>query len=427
MKIYIVSQSGFQNLGDDIILKTWIDLIQQKYPDTPIVVDSASPGLTGYLLNHKKDVAVVDFWWRLSRFMFEQGVFSLESLRSEYDCVNLAEECLNGVTHVIFVGGGYINTEYRPNLLIPHIASEFKGRFNFKIFATGLGMMPMVEDLTDQIYRHFVRALHDFESIDVRDEESEQYLKRCRLKNVTRTCDDVFLAPLDQYVRCDGESEHESGRLILAVHGNCGRDNEIVDFCYRLAKFHPNSANGVICLLFGDEDIRTAGRIAVALGDKYNVTFKQFRELYGGGVIFRRDDYAFTTKFHGHLLLSLAGMKGMISSIDHHYYDIKQHSLLKLGSQYKAVGLHDHCFGENDLNFVDWVGGLRSAYSRLNGMKVEMVKTIFTDVEVAAGEHACLGVLPVRESFPRVVPDAGATLDTLQKTWLPDARLPIGN
>ncbi|MBU9469292.1 hypothetical protein LGM75_29015 [Burkholderia multivorans] len=114
-------------------------------------------------MNQKKDVTVVDFWWRLSRLMFDGSIFSLESLRWEYDYVNLAEESLKGVTHVIFVGGGYINTEYRPNLLIPHIASEFKSRLDFKIFATGLGMMPMVENPTDQVYRHFVRALHDFE------------------------------------------------------------------------------------------------------------------------------------------------------------------------------------------------------------------------------------------------------------------------
>lgn len=428
MKIYIVSQSGFQNLGDDIILKTWIETIHGAYPGTPVIVDSASPGLTGYLLSQKKDVTVVDFWWRLSRLMLDGSVFSLESLRCEYDCVNLAEESLGGVTHVIFVGGGYINTEYRPNLLIPHIASEFKSRLGFKIFASGLGMMPIVENPTDQVYRHFVRALHDFESIDVRDEESERYLKRCGLKNVTKTCDDVFLAPLDRYIRCDEKTEHEGGRLILAVHGNCGRDNEIIDFCYRLAKFHPNSVNGVICLLFGDEDIRTAERIAVALGDKYNVTFRRFKELYGGGLVLRREDYAFTTKFHGHLLLSLAGLKGMVSSIDQHYYDIKQHSLLKLGSQYKAVGLHDHYFGEHDLNFEGWGGGLRSAYPQLNGMKAELVKAIFADVEAPVVEHACLGVLPIRESVShvkdsQVVPDAGTTLDTLKAVWSPD----VGN
>ncbi|WP_217045791.1 polysaccharide pyruvyl transferase family protein [Burkholderia multivorans] len=256
------------------------------------------------------------------------------------------------------------------------------------------------------------------ESIDVRDDESEQYLKRCGLKNVTKTCDDVFLAPLDQYIRCDEETEHESGRLILAVHGNCGRDNEIIDFCYRLAKFHPNSLNGVICLLFGDEDIRTAERIAVALGDKYSVTFRRFKELYEGGLVLRRNDYAFTTKFHGHLLLSLAGLRGMVSSIDQHYYDIKQHSLLKLGSQYKAVGLHDHYFGERDLDFDGGGGGLRFAYPLLNEMKAELVKAIFADVEAPVVEHACLGVLPTRESVlhmkeNQVVPDVGTALDTL--------------
>ncbi|KVL04101.1 hypothetical protein WS93_08850 [Burkholderia cepacia] len=174
----------------------------------------------------------------------------------------------------------------------------------------------------------------------------------------------------------------------------------------------------MICLLFGDEDIRTAKRIAVALGDKYSVNFRRFKELYEGGLVLHRNDYAFTTKFHGHLLLSLAGLKGMVSSIDQHYYDIKQHSLLKLGSQYKAVGLHDHYFGERDLDFDGWDGGLRFAYPLLNGMKAELVKAIFADVEATVVEHTCLGVLPIRESVShidgnQVIPDVATTLDTL--------------
>lgn len=384
MKIYIVSQSGFLNLGDELILKTWVEQIKTRTPKASIIIDSASPGLTSYLLGHDNDIIITDFFWKTSRLMDETGDYSINHLRNEHSFIELFEEALDGVSHLILLGGGHINSNYKPNLLLTHIAAEWKSTFNYKLLGFGLGLMPIDRQLHDPIYRHFAWSMTQFDWIDVRDTDSLDFIQSLHINHASVSCDDVFIAPLDRYFSRSNNKNHH-GRLILAVHGNCGRDAEIIDFCIRLAKFHPNARNEIAFLLFGDEDIRTATRISRSIGPTYNISIHHFNKIYTNGFETHESDYAFTTKFHGHLLLSLAGVKGMFCSIDHPYYDIKQQSLLALGSGYKAVGLHDHIFNASDLVFDNWNGGLRAAHPHLYGLKHQILDH-FLPITLAAND-----------------------------------------
>ncbi|PRF49726.1 hypothetical protein C6Q04_06435 [Burkholderia multivorans] len=122
----------------------------------PIVVDSASPGLTSYLLQDFDDVVVVDFWWRLSRMMASERIYSLDSLRQKWDFLRTVDLSFPGITHVHFLGGGYVNNLYPSNFLLAHIASEYKRKFRFKLYATGWGMMPAYSGERDHAFRRIV-------------------------------------------------------------------------------------------------------------------------------------------------------------------------------------------------------------------------------------------------------------------------------
>lgn len=376
MKFYCVSQSGFQNFGDELILRTWLTAIREKHPGVPIVVDSASPGLTSYLLQDFDDVVVVDFWWRLSRLMASERIYSLDTLRQKWDFLRTVDLSFPGITHVHFLGGGYVNNLYPSNFLLAHIASEYKRKFRFKLYATGWGMMPVERNAGDPQFRHFMTALKSFDRIDVRDQESLDFLAPVIDDRAAFTCDDLFLAPAGRYAVVKREKRRK-GRLVYIVHGKTQFDSSLVDFCYRLANFHQNTKNGVQFLIFSEEDLEMANAIIAAIGPKVKSTIHHFADLYRKPFQLHSDDYVFSTRFHGHLLCSASGVRGMVASIDPKYYDAKHRSLHRLGSGYKFVGLHDHVFTDADLEFPAWNGGLAERYAVLHEAKRSVFDGIY--------------------------------------------------
>lgn len=370
---YLVSQSGFENLGDDLILLSHIKRIRDFDDEGLIFIDSSNPGGLGILLREHTNLVIVDYVWRLSSKMFVTGLASLNHIKHLGGPYYILEEIMKGVTHVHMLGGGYINSIFKSNYLIVYILAELKKRFKYNLIATGQGLMPTRPDLADPILRAFQMSLPFFDLFDCRDVPTYNFVSKLMQSGASLTSDDLVLGDLSMYqVLCDTNSH---GRVILAIHSPS--DIKILlNFCAEIVRNRRHNVNHFVFLALSEEDIGVAYHIAPLLDEGIKFTVTRYQNLLEDGFVFNCNDYIVTTKFHAHFIAAYCGIPGICSSPDGEYYEVKHQSLIMMGSHIKLIGMHDHIHTPKDWIADDPLRFRENLQERLQ-LKLQMLKSFY--------------------------------------------------
>jgi polysaccharide pyruvyl transferase WcaK-like protein len=272
---------------------------------------------------------------------------------------------LKSADSVHLVGGGYITDYHYPNYIIPRLVLALKKQVGFKLFATGLGLEPLSQES-----RVILRTIFQgFDAVDLRDKES--YLAIANGSSdprITMSVDDAFLAPTN--IAPDNK---DAGRLVIIA-----QQDEIVDpvlpFLLNLIEACPFALNGVTMPLL---DIKADKSLAEKVRDLSGSPVEIIKnvDMFRKGIPIRRQDFVFSTRFHGHLMASVIGASGICASVRLPYYDIKHRSLVDLGSGFDLIGMHDFPFDAYDWHTVRET--FLNKYQELHARKMQVVGKLY--------------------------------------------------
>lgn len=335
--IYLVCHSGYLNYGDELIAKTWLDFLTQTFPLEEIWVDTCNPGMSAILFREYRSIRFTDTLWLASQNSIGKNIdymLDLSFIGDGGTRFNNGLEIIKAARYVHLVGGGYMNSELPFNYSILAMLAHINKTHPVNIIATGLGLEPM-----DEKYNQFVgEYLKSFSWIDVRDQESFERLKSWGLGHKSSfTCDDVFLAPPKKHV------SNRAGKLFLSAQQG---ENPflVVSFLLKLIESCPQAENGIeFLVLDADSDMHVARKL-VAVSNRKDIVIRDFDDLWKNGLDAGPGDFVFSTRFHAHLVTSSQGAHGLCASISIPYYDVKHLSLIRMGSGFGIIGMHDFSF-----------------------------------------------------------------------------------
>jgi hypothetical protein len=330
--LYLVSAAS-GNFGDDLISIAWIKKYRERNPNVIIFIDRPKASKFSYILNtlqlYDSKVFLVSFFWDIIARYPQEWWLALNQLRSdlvmsEEDNIKTLSEVLQNALCIHFLGGGYINSIWTKNCLLLQIASHFKEKYSCKLFWTGSSVYPIPQIALFDC----VKSIMSFDFISTRDKESAEALVNYNA-SVHETCDDSFLV-LDK-ISCE---ENTSPVLIL----NCQRDLRTVEFfkemvlkLRRISEEHeggilylsalPSCDNGCLALLQKE-------RLKIVSGSSF------LKETLNGHLTISAKSHCIVSRFHLHLVLSLAGITGQYIQPPDEYYKRKHSSLLEIGSKF---------------------------------------------------------------------------------------------
>lgn len=335
--IYLVCHSGYLNFGDELIAKTWINFLTNKFPLEEIWVDTCNPGVSAVVFKDYKNIRFTDTLWTASRNSIDRDIDYILDLAFQKDGgVAFANglELIKSARCVHMIGGGYMNSEFYFNYSIIAILANLKKEAGFELFGTGLGLEPI-----DQAYERIIGEFFKvFSWIDVRDEKSYQRLLHWGLKNkASFSCDDVFLSPIPQ------SNVGRPGKLIISAQpGN--NPFLVVSFLLKLIEHCPQAQNGIEFLTLDAISDHIIIDKVVSISRRTDIIVRDFNDLWKNGFQISSNDFVFSTRFHAHLVASMMGARGLCAAVSVPYYDVKHLSLIEMGSGFDIIGMHDFSF-----------------------------------------------------------------------------------
>ncbi len=372
---YLVSQAGFGNLGDELILREWLHKIDNIYGENATVyIDVSQPSICQFMLatcSFSLNIKVQDILWNISRQHPVEAGLSLKNELMPY------LENFSKVEIVHILGGGYINDTWEFNKNLITLCKFIQDFCGCKLFATGIGLFPF-ETQNLKKYRFFINALKKFEFVDVRDEESYKILNNLDTEIIKQqTCDDIFLAEKHRLINNEKLQTNKQKKLCIFLSGG----DLVINYTIDLIEFSVNQKkiSNVLFVCCTDDDLVQVKKIIVYFNLYKNLNFQiiSFFEAFIKPLQLNQDDMFFCTRFHGHLLASLSGATGICASTTP-YYDVKHQSLIKLGSGFAMIGMHDN-------KISDWMFDRTShenfslLYNELNNLKEKIFSLIYVD------------------------------------------------
>lgn len=196
-KIVISGYYGFNNIGDESILKAMISNLKEKIDGVEITVLSQKPRLT----------------------MENNGVNSVDR-RNPFKIINRIRKC-----DLLISGGGSLLQDVTSNRSIIYYLSiiSIGLLFNKKVMIYSQGVGP----INNRINQYFTKKILDkVDFISLRDEDSEDLLNKINVinKNITITADPVIGLK---------KQDLELGKKILQEAGLEDNDNPTVGFAIR--------------------------------------------------------------------------------------------------------------------------------------------------------------------------------------------------
>ncbi|WP_129661580.1 polysaccharide pyruvyl transferase family protein [Rothia uropygialis] len=312
--IYLLSTAGIPNFGDELIAARWVSYLASVAPDTDVWLDVREPGTVASLLKglhprlHLTNTAIraADDSLNGSRRTVTDLVQNLGSPRYDIGLLEMREA---SVLHLL--GGGFVNRMWPHNELVVEAmraAAEVSGA---KLVATGQGLMPAGTE-----------GFEGFDHVSVRDRPSADLL------GIRRGYDDAYLIPEVPGRNTDGETE-----VVLCIQSDLldpGGFERFVDFAraqIRLWDVPAERVTYVEAIPGGDYAAYAVLNETVGVG-----RFVPFTQFWREEFPFAAHQVWITTRFHHHLLGSLAGARGIVLTGKTGYYDVKHSSLSELGT-----------------------------------------------------------------------------------------------
>lgn len=336
--IFLCGGAGNANLGDELIVDSWLGYFRDAGLKTEVMVDGFSAGVHRRLFScDYPGVRFVDVLGKL-RFRGPDGFFaSLERGYKFFDNGGFARHpdvreygrIFEEVAICHLHGGGYLNSIWPKNAFVLGFAAALKRRFGTPICGTGLGTLPLPAPKGADAAL-LVDILEAFDIIETRDIESFNYIRtHCVGANVVFGQDDCFLNTRT----LQGAGDRGERWLHLSDFPSSGFVEEIAD---AIAATHDGFGRVVFweCL---PRDSECADRVR-AMGIDLDV--RTTDRLIAEPLPVAEGDVVLTARFHPHLLSARLGAHGFFRS-DRSYYDVKQKSLVVNGSPFLDVAAVD--------------------------------------------------------------------------------------
>ncbi len=331
--IYLIGGAGNGNFGDELIVRGWLEFLRETGVAEAIVCDenyaSISQRFLGPLfpevgftddLNRLKSRGPDTFYASFARGVrfYENGGFERHA-----DLAGLAAT-LERATVLHLHGGGYINTIWPTNAFLLGFAVATKRRHGCKLVGTGLGLLPA--GTPPELYQPMLReALAEFDLLEVRDRWAYDYLKRLSASpRILLGLDDSYLLGRD----APGPGPRT---LHVSWFGYADGFEEVLEFAGGPAAAAFERVLFWACI---DRDLTCFERLAAVCPRAEAI---RWQDLVRGPIPVRPGDHMITARFHPHLLAARHGATGAYRT-DRGYYDVKQGSVVDLGSPFGRIG-----------------------------------------------------------------------------------------
>ncbi|WP_461667981.1 polysaccharide pyruvyl transferase family protein [Paenochrobactrum sp. BZR 201-1] len=331
--------AGVSNFGDELMVRKWLDFYLQNGMLDKVVVDGSNKRVLSDLFSDKykgvrynsafnslRGNGPKDFWQSLKRGLnfFDNGGFSNYPQHKAW-----AKE-IEKVKVLHLHGGGYLNNIWPQAAFLLGVAAATKERYNCKLVATGIGFLP-VNKPNGEAVEDLRRVINCFDFFECRDYPSMQF--------ITNAIDDkqkVFYGLDDTFI---GSLEKPSDASIRTLH---------LSYFPHVKKFIDDALERTPITAFDQFDEILFWACAShdleclpALKGKFpNIKTVQMKDLVMKPLPVRRGDVMVTARFHPHLLAARMGSTGLYKK-DESYYDIKQGSVIDLGSPFMDLKRYD--------------------------------------------------------------------------------------
>lgn len=347
---YLISPAGNPNLGDEYILRCWIDTIRAADAEAVILCDVLNPDIAGEVIAPAVPrVRFVSYFWRLlwdldgdSLPAGEGG--GLEALDAG-SRASLYADLLRGLAESYdiasfhFLGGGYFNAEWPRNYALIQIARELAARSGAKLVMTGQSFVP--ED--PERLRSLAGALGAFDVVDVRDEQSfallRPYLDTGRL---TQSGDDALLYFDDTLFPAPPLRPLPGRRLILCLQRDLfPADDVMAELLSEQAVGFLREAcriEGIVLVQAMPSDMTEVPAPVADRLERHGLRPEicGILDVMEKGIPICADGVAVTTRYHLHLFHAMAGARGVALQATP-YYLAKHQSVRDMGSNWPIL------------------------------------------------------------------------------------------
>ncbi|GAA4834527.1 hypothetical protein GCM10023221_09110 [Luteimicrobium xylanilyticum] len=435
---YLVGVGGIPNYGDELLNRTWVDYLEERFPEDAVVLSTGKPSNVA-ALQYKRhhdltmtsvliDLATRAF--RRSEKMDDREAWIASKIRGlgtpDWDIAisRLRDEARS----IHFMGGGYLNSDWPTRYLMLAVASAVKKRSGSFLFGTGLGLTPITDT-----YRPWVRSkLREFDYVESRDTRGSELL------DVPCGLDDVWLAfrpGATTIKRAAG-----APRVVVNLQTDYAAEQtdallEAAVAAIKRLPFYEDDMEVGVAEGFPQKD----GWVRRRLGEKLPnpITFYSFQSIWEDGIPAGPTTTWITTRFHFHLVASALGSPGLALTAGSDFYGVKHRSLLDLPSGW---GLVDVSRDYRDDDLTPGINpDMRSLVERLAQKKLAVADSLYPsatkvrpdqgDTFVAVVAHKSSWVPDIDGYFPVVVGEGRreVVLDTTQPVYQDDTLENIAN
>ena len=332
--IYLLGGAGNGNFGDELIVRCWLEALRAAGVEAPVVCDGNYAGISRRFLGTLfPEVAFVDDVNRLKArgpdtfyAAFARGwrFYDNGGFERHPDLAGLAARLAQ--TRVLHLhGGGYVNTIWPKNAFLLGFAAATSRAFGCRLVGTGLGLLPAAP--APELYRPLLaEAIAAFDLIEVRDRWSFDWLRGLSdSPRIVLGLDDSFL------MRREPPAAPGPRTLHVSWFGFADGFEAVLD-----AAAGARAAGFERVLFWGciDHDLRLFDRLAAACRGAEAI---RWQDLVQGPIPVRPGDHLITARFHPHLIAARYGATGAYR-VDQGYYDVKQGSIVDLGSPFRRIG-----------------------------------------------------------------------------------------
>jgi polysaccharide pyruvyl transferase WcaK-like protein len=340
--ILLIGSFGHPNLGDELLLKGWIQAILKHHPDYNILVDCHTPSNANAILgDFGGKVQYQDYLWR------HAGLGSSDALESfchgskltisnnpATQTMRFMLARLSCVKLVHFIGGGYIRAGWGYHYSLLSSAVALKKKIGAKLSMSGQGFIPFDQNTSSLM----LTLLDQFDHVSTRDLPSYEIIKDLSNAYHESHLDDTFLfshSPLGKHEKLNPDqfATSEPGKIVVCIQGDIS-DSYVNNLL--LSKIHDIYQATALKIYLTEfmpkNDLIVLEKLALIAP----VQVVPFEQLLNGEFTIDQNDICIGTRFHFHLLAARAGARGIFGCADE-YYRVKHNSLLEIGSTWQNI------------------------------------------------------------------------------------------
>ncbi|MDP8249728.1 polysaccharide pyruvyl transferase family protein [Pseudochrobactrum saccharolyticum] len=367
--LYMLGGAGVSNFGDEFMVRRWLEFYKEHGLEGELTIDGASAenlsGLFGGIYRKASFVSVFNalkysgpdnFWESLRRGL---NFYDNGGLNNYREFKKWSEKIIS--TKLMHLhGGGYINEIWPQSAFLLGVAAATKLKYNCKLVGTGIGLLPLSK--VPDLYRdEFNKIINTFDFIECRDYDSYLFLKNSvdNADNIFYGLDDTYLAHVDNVSNVDGCNLHIS------------YFSKAKESLHRLLNKLPDEYfNKFSNVYFWECTMQDRECFDIVKAKHPKVKLLDYRDLVLNPLPVNAGDEMITARFHPHLLAARKGVAGYYRE-DGSYYDVKQGSVVDLGSPFKSIEkITASHISQQDFNRIVSFEDARVAMKRILGARI---------------------------------------------------------